>query len=189
MNSFTRILSEGDLRSDGFANEVARIVTEHPALLPELIDALDSCDPSVRGHAADALEKVSRSCPSEVAVFLSSIVRAAQNDNIAMVRWHLAMILGHLSITPQIITEAMRTLLALLKDNSAFVRSWTITSLCIIAKNYPDHSESIIQRIAPLTSDSSAAVSKRAQTAIRVLSNPDSPLPKTWVKSPHFRNP
>jgi HEAT repeat protein len=189
MNSFTRILSTGDLRSDGFANEVARIVSEHPAHLPDLMEALVSADPSVRGHAADALEKVSRSCPSEVAVFLPSIIRLARNDNVAMVRWHLAMVLGHLSIVSQTVSEAKRTLLALLTDGSPFVRSWAITSLCIIAKNSPGHADSIIHRIAPLSSDSSAAVAKRAHTDLRVLSNPESPLPKTWVKSPHIRNP
>jgi len=183
MNSFTRILSEGDLRSDGFANEVARIVSEQPALLPDLMEALVSSDASVRGHAADALEKVARCCQTEVSVFLPGIIRSARNDSVAMVRWHLAMILGYLSTAPGIVPEAKRTLLALLKDESPFVRSWAVTSLCIIAKNSPSHVDSITKRIASLISDPSAAVAKRAQTALRVLSNPSSPLPKTWVKS------
>jgi HEAT repeat protein len=189
MNNFTRILSEGDLRCDGFANEVARIVSEHPAFLPDLMEALVSLDPSVRGHAADALEKVARICPNEVVVFLPRIISSAINDRVAMVRWHLAMVLGHLSIASDDISEAKRTLLTLLKDDSPFVKSWAITSLCIIAKNFPDQIDLITKRIARLTCDSSAAVAKRAQTALQVLSDPGAPLPKTWVKSPHIRTP
>jgi HEAT repeat protein len=185
MNSFTRILSQGDLRSDGLANEVARLVCEHPDLLPDLMEALDSPDSSVRGHAADALEKVSRSYPREVTVFLPRIIRAARNDSVAMVRWHLAMVLGHLSISSEIISRVKETLLSLLEDGSPFVRSWAIASLCIIAKNSPEHAASITRRIAHLTGDSSASVAKRAQIALRVLSNPDTPLPMTWVKSAH----
>jgi len=183
MNSFTRTLSEGSLSSDGFANEVARIVIEQPALLPDLIEALLSPNPSVRGHAADALEKVSRTCPHEVVAFLPRIISSAINDNLAMVRWHLAMVLGHLSIVAQDLSEPQQTLLVLLGDDSPFVRSWAITSLCIIAKHSPSQLNSIAKRIAPLTSDSSTAVSKRAQTALRVLSDSDAPLPKTWIKS------
>jgi HEAT repeat protein len=185
MNNFTRILSTGDLRSDGFADEVARIVTSQPDLLPDLMEALASPDPSIRGHAADALEKVSRTRPDEVAVFLPRLVTLALNDNTAMVRWHLAMILGHISAALQDISEAKRTLLTLLRDESAFVRSWAITSLCILARKFPRHAESIASRLVRLASDPSAAVSKRAQTALRVISDPDAPLPRTWVKSLH----
>lgn len=181
MSNFNRTLSEGDLRSDGFANEVARIVAEQPALLPDLMEALVSSNPSVRGHAADALEKVSRTRPREVLVFLPRIASSAINDTVAMVRWHLAMVLGHLSNVAPDLSDLEETLLVLLMDESPFVRSWAITSLSIIAKNSPGQVISIAKRIAYLTSDSSPAVSKRARTAIRVLSDAEIPLPKTWV--------
>lgn len=85
MNSFSQILAEGDLRSDGFADEVARIVAENPALLPDLLAALTSPNPSVRGHAADALEKASRSHPHRVAPYLPHIISAARNDHVPMI--------------------------------------------------------------------------------------------------------
>jgi hypothetical protein len=100
-----------------------------------------------------------------------------------MVRWHLAMVLGHLSGVLQDVTGAKRTLLLLLKDESAFVRSWAITSLCIIARHFPGQGKSTAAKIAPLASDSSAAVAKRARTALRMLANPRAPLPKSWIKS------
>ena len=188
MTTFVDLLSSGDLRSDGFSNEVARIVAERPDLLPHLLDALTSTDRSVRGHAADALEKVSRGHPFEVASFLPQVVRTAQTDDVPMVRWHLAMVLGHLAVVPRTIPQARRALRALLRDPSAFVRSWAISSLCIIAKRSPHHAASIIRAVAPLTSDPSAAVAKRAQTAIRLLANPHTALPRTWIKSQHIRD-
>lgn len=151
------------------------------------MEALVYSDPSVRGHAADALEKVSRTCPRQVIAFLPRIVNSALNDKVAMVRWHLAMVLGHLSLVLQDISEVKKTLFALLKDDSPFVRSWAITSLCMIAKNSPDEVKDIAKRIALLTPDLSIAVSKRAQTALQILSDASAPLPKTWVKSSYAR--
>jgi HEAT repeat protein len=185
MSIFLTTLSEGDLRTDGFANEVARIVAENPALLPELVEALHASDPAVRGHAADALEKVARTKIRDVAAFLPDILRSALEDDVGMVRWHLAMVLGYLAVIPEMGPTAAQALLALLADRSAFVRAWAITSLCLLARNAPARTEAILQGIAPLAADSSAAVAKRAQTALRLLSDPDEPLPKTWVKSSH----
>lgn len=183
MTTFIEMLSMGDLRSDGLANEVAQIVSENPDLLPELIDAFNSSDPAVRGHAADALEKVSRVHPDKVAAFLPLLARLALDDEVAMVRWHLAMVLGHLSADPASVPKAMPTLLALLQDGSPFVRSWAITSLCLIAQEVPDSAATITDAIAPLLSDSSVAVAKRAQTALRALTDPSFQLPSSWIKA------
>jgi HEAT repeat protein len=185
---FSKLLSVGDLRSDGFANEVARIVCERPELLPELIETLGSSNPSVRGHAADALEKVSRTHPEPVASFLPAITRQARNDEVAMVRWHLAMVLGHLAVVPATVPTSRRTLLSLLHDTSPFVRSWAITSLCIIARTSAQDAPAITRELAALVSDNSVAVAKRALTAVRALTDPHSRLPPSWVKSERVRD-
>ena len=182
MTRFTDLLSQGSLRSDGFANEVVRIVSEHIGLLPDLVDALGSDDPSTRGHAADAFEKVSRRHPGEAARFLSLIAKAARFDEVPMVRWHMAMILGHLSVITRTIPRTRPALLAMLGDPSPFVRSWAIASLCVIAKRSAGHSQSIVQAVSGLTSDPSPAVAKRARTAVRALSSPGAALPRTWIK-------
>ncbi len=183
MPGFVELLSVGDLRSDGFADEVVRIVSAQPHLLPDLIEALQTGDPAVRGHAADALEKATRVRPQPVAAFLPAIARQARSDQIAMVRWHLAMVLGHLAAIPKAIPTSRRTLLALLEDRSPFVRSWAITSLCIIARCSQREAPAVIRAIATLITDPSAAVAKRARTAVRVLTDPSLPLPGSWVKS------
>jgi len=182
VTSFAELLSIGDLRSDGLANEVAAIVLNNPGLLPELIDAFRSSKPSIRGHAADALEKVARHHPKGIVPFLPFVIREAQHDEIPMVRWHLAMILGHVSSVPATIPKTRRALLTLLHDPSPFVRSWAITALAIIAQRNPRSAASSARAIAPLTSDSSVAVAKRARTALRALADPRFRLPASWIK-------
>jgi HEAT repeat protein len=182
MAGFTELLAAGDLRSDGFANEAARIVIDHPETLAELMDALEAADAIVRGHAADALEKVARTRPAALAPWFPRLAAQAQADEVPMVRWHLAMVLGHMTTVMELIPAARQVLLRLLHDESPFVRSWAITGLAIIAMRRPHAGGAIARAIAPLTLDGSAAVAKRAQTAIRALTTPDGRLPRTWVK-------
>lgn len=186
-SSFKRWLAQGDLRSDGQANEVAELVNRRPGLLPDLMDALMSGDDATRGHAADAVEKVARAHPNELAPYLPMLVRAATIDEVGMVRWHAAMILGHMAMLPEAVAEAENALLQLLGDGNALVRSWAVTSLCIISRLYPDRTSTIVEAVSQLSRDRSPAVAKRAGKAVKVMTVPSLPIPKGWIKSQHIR--
>ncbi len=186
--TFKRWLSLGDLRSDGQANEVADLVTRQPELLPDLIDALRSGDPATRGHAADALEKVARSHPNELVPSLPLLIHAATQDEVGMVRWHLAMVLGHTAMYSETVGSARDALLGLLSDQNALVRSWAITSLCIISRLHPEHTPQIVEAISRMRRDRSAAVAKRARRAAELMTIPSLPFPKGWIKSRHIRS-
>jgi HEAT repeat protein len=175
-------LSEGDLTTDGRANEVVELVVSNPELFPDLVVALNSPDPAVRGHAADALEKVIRSTPEWALECLPELRRTAVSDPVAMVRWHLAMVLGHLAGFAETLDASTRTLERLLRDPSAIVRSWALTSLCIIARRSTGRLVRITRLISGLTGDPSAAVRKRARRAVEVLTHPGQPLPRGWAK-------
>jgi HEAT repeat protein len=179
-----RWLSAGDLRSDGQANEIAEMVTRRMELLPDLLDSLTSGDPAARGHAADALEKVARSHPGELEAHLPILIRAATQDEVGMVRWHMAMILGHTAMIHTTITEAKQALCKLLHDDNALVRSWAITSLCVISRLHPAHTATIVEAVARLRRDRSVAVAKRARMAIELMTSPSLPFPRSWIKSP-----
>ena len=183
MNRFEPMLSQGDLTSDGLANECVRIVRSQPQLLPDLVDALASETPAVRGHAADALEKVARTLPREIAAWLPQIVEAGLHDELPMVRWHMAMVLGHLSPVRKTVPTSIRTLLRQLADPSPFVRSWAITSLCRLGRDHPSEQPRIAPRIAKLTADPRPSVAKRARTALRLLMCPEDRPPTSWVKT------
>ena len=183
MGTLIHWLSEGDLTTDGRANEVAELVASNPELWPDLTAALSSPEPVVRGHAADALEKVTRSHPEWVRVDLPALRRQAIADPVAMVRWHLAMVLGHLAGFDETVDPSSHTLEQLLHDPSATVRSWALTSLCIIGRLSPNRSPRIIRQISALARDPSAAVRKRARRALETLTDPGLPFPKGWAKA------
>jgi HEAT repeat protein len=183
VNTILEWLSIGGLTSDGQANEVAALVTDNPQLLPDLVEALGNPDDVIRGHGADALEKVARRHPEPVLAHLAFLLRSAHSDPLPMVRWHLAMTLGHLASSPGYRDEIMEALLKLLKDDSIFVRSWAIPGLCLIARLHPGHAPRIAQAIQGLTSSPSAALRTRARKALSLLADPQAPFPKGWIKS------
>jgi hypothetical protein len=91
MNQVENWLSGGDLRSDGVSNEVTRVVIDNPGLLPDLVACLDAPDAVVRGRAADVIEKVGRTLPEALVPYLDRFITALSEDEVPMVRWHLAI--------------------------------------------------------------------------------------------------
>ncbi len=180
-------LSGGDLRSDGASNEVAEFVKSSPRLLPDLIAALRSSDPVVRGRAADALEKVARALPDPTALHIGSILSALAEDPVPMVRWHLAMTLGHLSMFEDQANRIEAALLKALDDPSVFVKTWAIASLCLVAVQYPERRRGIVNSIARLKGDRSAAVRTRVAKALAALTGPEPEIPEGWIKSDHLQ--
>lgn len=179
-------LSGGDLRSDGASDEVTRVIIQNPVLLPDLVACLDAEDAVVRGRAADAIEKVGRVLPDAVLPHLDRIVTALAEDEVPMVRWHLAMVLGHLVMYEDQADLIETALLERLDDESVFVVSWAIVSLCILAFQYPDRLPEITSAIVPFERSSSAALRSRARKAMAALTEPRTSLPPGWVKSEHL---
>ena len=114
------------------------------------MDALRVTDNIVCGHAADALEKVARSSPKALLIHIDEIISRVMHDEVPMVRCHLAMILGYLSFDEEHVEKIMRALIYLLDDMSVFVKSWSIVSLCIIARKYPQRCNEILREVTRL---------------------------------------
>jgi HEAT repeat protein len=188
MNQILQWLSGGDLRSDGMSNEAAEFILENPQLFDELFDGLKSENDVIRSRTADALEKVARGKPELFINRLPELINSAKNDQVAMVKMHLAMILGHLVVCDEKIEEIVSALLILLGDESAFTRSWSIVSLCILGKKYPSKSKNIFESIARYQTDSSIAIRTRVRKAIELLVNEDAKFPKGWIKSTHLQD-
>lgn len=186
MNQFLHWLSAGDLRGDGLANEVIEIVLQQPDLIADLMEGLDHPDPAVRGHTADALEKVGRSRPELLLPYLPRLITAGRQDPVAMVKMHLAMIFGHLAMYEEQVEELVSSLLLLLDDESVFAASWAITSLCIIGRMYPAEQDRILQQIARLAQHDSVAIRTRVRKAITLLTDESAAFPPGWIKSEHL---
>jgi len=177
------------LRSDGMAGEVARWVLGSRPLLEELLLGLGDPNEVIRGRTADALEKISRDRPEWLAPSLRILVRAAKLDPVPMVRWHVAMILTNLTGFQECVGSAATALVHLLNDESAFVRSWALTGLCMVGRAYARRRPAILRRLASLQNDKSIAVRVRATKAVALLLNDHLPMPAGWIKSRSLRAP
>jgi hypothetical protein len=180
------MLVGGDLRSDGRSNEVVEKVLVDPSLLPELIRGLCVEDDVVRGRAADSLEKVARTHYRLYSPYLPLLLRRAKEDEVYMVRFHLAMLFGYVEVEGEMKTKTVDTLFGLLNDASVFVQSWSIVSLTIIGSNDVHYRAGIIEKIRPLLVSNSIAVQRKAENAIAVLERKQ-PLPKGWSKKRKVR--
>jgi len=183
MNQIIEWLAIGDLRSDGQANEVAALVLAQPVVFPDLLAALTDKNDVVRGHAADALEKVSRQAPDLIVPHLDLMMRVARTDDISMARFHLAMIFGNLAHENTLAESIIPTLLDMLGDESVFVKSWAISSLVIWGRRQAQWRQTILDGLSPLIHHASIAVRHRAEKATRLLMDERLSLPAGWVKS------
>jgi HEAT repeat protein len=186
MNDILHWLSAGDLRSDGLANEVVEIALQQPDLVADLMDGLDHPDAVVRGHTADALEKIGRSHPEYLLPYLPRLITSSQQDPVAMVRMHLAMLFGHLAIYEDRVDELVPVLLVLLDDKSVFTASWAIASLCIFGGMYEAEQDRILRQIARLAQHKSVAIRTRVKKAIVLLTDDEATFPPGWIKSEHL---
>jgi hypothetical protein len=162
MNTILDWLSGGDLRSDGAADQAAKVVLQHPALIGDLVAGLDSPDAVIRGRTADALEKIARSCPDLTIRQLPLLLSLLKKEYVD-------------TIIP--------ALLQALDETRVFTKSWAIVSLCIYARKYPRYWEEIAKKIAELSNDPSKAIQTKVRYAMEILSNDEVPFPKGWVKS------
>ena len=114
---------------------------------------------------------------------MPQLISLSVNDRIPMVRWHLAMIFGNTASTVEDNKPAVSALLRLLKDESVIVRSWAISSLCIIGRRDKRRRRRIIDAIGTLQHDKSVAIRARTAEALKVLRNENVPLPAGWSKA------
>ncbi len=188
MNQILTWLSGGDLRSDGMADEAAKFVLDNPQIVEDLYQGLSEADDVIRGRTADALEKVARERPDLLIEHLQEIVNLSAADSVPMVKMHLAMIFGHLAIYPGAVGKLIPALFDLLEDESVFARSWTIASLCIIGRKYPQECQRIVNRLSQLQGDHSTAIRSRVKKALIILTEPNAQFPRGWIKSEHLQD-
>jgi hypothetical protein len=125
---------------------------------------------------------VSRSHPELVSPFMPQLIPLAAQDAVAMVRWHVGMLLTNQVVSAVAAKQVVPVLIGQLSDRSAFVRSWAISGLCIIARRYTGIKRLILQQLRSVDRDPKVSVRHRARTAIRVLLDDKAPIPATWVK-------
>jgi HEAT repeat protein len=183
MSNLLNQLKGGTLISDGNADQVAEKVLMDPALFNQLLAGLKVEDDIIRARSAHALEKVSRIHPDWFSPHFHFLTVLVQADPLPMVRWHLVMLLTNLasiSVNNDLIIEILSDRL---NDESAFVKSWAISGLCILGRRNPEWTAEIIQSLRPMRNVQGTAVRSRASKAVELLENSYLPIPKGWVKA------
>jgi hypothetical protein len=183
MNKIRKWLAEGDLTSDGRANDVVQIINKNPEKIDDLLACLEDQDKVIRGHAADAIEKVGREKPEIYLPYMHILLERAIQDDLPMVQWHLAMLFGHLAIYEALIDPIISVLLDLLTSVSAMTVTWSMASLCIIAKLHPGYSPRVLGEISQFEESTKVSIKSRSREIKQILLE-DKSIPKHWVKSP-----
>lgn len=98
-NRILALLSGGDHRSIGRADEVVQLVLKDPSLFEDVFAGLMDEDSVVRLRAADAVEKITRTHASLLAPFGRQILERVALIEQKEVRWHVAQLLPRLRLS------------------------------------------------------------------------------------------
>jgi len=183
MEKITDLLKSGDLRTDGNADQVAELVLKDTKRLTELLPCLDHPDSVIRAHAAHAIEVIARVNPDLMVGETRRLILRAESDAYPIVRWHMAMAMGHMAGQLKDAVPATEALLGRLKDTSPLVRSWSVYSLVAMGRNHPEQAARIITALRNHGKDHSPAVRSRITRAVTLLQFADMPLPGSWIKN------
>src|SRR5271170_7344792 len=133
MHSTLKKLSGGDRRSIGRSNEVAAQVLAHPANFPHLVKGLAADDPVLRMRAADAIEKISAQRPELLRPYKRKLLAIAGSTNQQEIRWHAALIIPRLKLTPKERAAALDILFDYLRDKSSIVKTFAMQAIWDLA--------------------------------------------------------
>lgn len=176
-------LEGGDIRSDGLADELVPLVKADLDLVSELLEGLFGGEDLIRGRASDVLEKVARSHPEVFIDCLPRLKDAAAHDPVPMVRWHIAMLLGHLLALEGTASTVKPVLLGLLHDQSVFTASWAVVSLVLLGRKYPEHNKDILSELSTVGVGDSIALRRKVEQGTALLLDPARAIPPGWIKS------
>jgi len=90
------MLTGGDRRSIGMADDVAALVRRQPKRVPHLIECLWEPDAVLRMRAADAVEKLSRDKAVLLQRYKGPLLGLLAEATQQELRWHLAVIVPRL---------------------------------------------------------------------------------------------
>lgn len=162
MDRLRDMLTEGDRRTTGRADEVAAAVVENPHRFAELFKCLTDEDPGVRMRAADATEKVSASRADLVQPFAQRLLSIVAEIDQQEVQWHVAQIIPRLSLTSRQAAGAALTMRRyLVRTQSNIVKAFALTALVALATEHPELSSGLGELLNQYADDPSPAVRKR----------------------------
>jgi hypothetical protein len=131
------ILQGGDRRSLGHANRVVTLILRQPIRFAELLECLWCDDPVVRMRAADAAEKISAQRPELLRPFKAELLGLAGEAVQQELRWHFALMIPRLPLTPIERQAAFALFKEYLNDRGSIVKTHALQGLADLARIDP----------------------------------------------------
>lgn len=157
------LLTGGDRRSIGRADEVTASVLQSPKLFPQLMTGLWSTDSLMRMRAADAVEKISREKPELLRPYKKELLGLLQEAEEKEVRWHLALMAPRLALNIRERASAVAALRNYLEDRSSIVRTCALQALSDLAEQAPELLPDVIDLLHQAARAGTAAMKARGR--------------------------
>lgn len=165
------MLEGGDRRSIGKSNQIAKLVLSEPKRFAELFDCLWDEDPIVRMRAADAAEKVTVTRPQLLNPRKKELLGLLAEAEQIELRWHLALMVPRLALTPLESQRAAASLRRYLEDRSSIVKTFALQGLADLARQDASLKEMAKQAIEESSRTGTAAMKARARKLLKELKN------------------
>jgi len=125
-----QLLSGGDRRSIGAANQVVAMVLAESALLAQIFSGFTNDDPVVRMRCADVAEKVTAQQPELLQPYKKELLNQFAQIEQKEVRWHMAAMLPRLTLTRREEEKVLgRILRSYCEDSSSIVKTMAMQAM------------------------------------------------------------
>jgi hypothetical protein len=174
MHAILKKLSGGTKRSLGRTNQIVAEMLKNPRAFPHLFAGLSHHDPVIRMRAADAIEKITLQRPALLRPFKKGLLGLAAGSGAASiqqeVRWHLALLMPRLELTPIEHALAIDILFGYLDDRSIIVKTHALQSLADLAATDSNLRLRLLPILDATVETGSAAQRARARKLLRRFS-------------------
>ncbi len=163
------LLRGGDRRSIGRSDQVAAIVSKDPELFPKLVAGLWSEDPIVRMRAADASEKVTRTNREILQPYKKELLGLMAEAGEQELRWHLAVMVPRLQLSPKERKLAASLLNGYLGDRSSIAKTFALQGLADLARDDASIRPGVIEVLRESTRNGTPAMKARSRKLLAHL--------------------
>jgi hypothetical protein len=169
MQRIRSMLTGGDRRSIGRADEVAELAARQSKHVPELIECLWDPDALVRMRAADAVEKFSRGKAVLLQRYKGALLGLLAEETQQEVRWHLAVIIPCLHLTRSECRRVAEVLRQYLDDRSSIVRTFAMQGLADLISRDASLRPMVLELLRSLSRTGTPAMRARGRILLRRL--------------------
>jgi hypothetical protein len=169
-NRIRAILAEGRrTQGAGRAFDAAVMVLEEPRLSRQLIECLWDEDEGVAGRAADALETVVGEHPQVSQPWKEALLGLLVESRAIKLRWHLALIVTQLKLTPPECRRVADVLRDWLDDRSSIVKTCAMQGLAELTLQDSSMKDEVLDLLRAITRSGTPAMRARGRHLLKQM--------------------